>query len=204
MNWLAHILLSKKSVDYQLGNLLADPLKGRAWGGCHSHVEDGLKMHCSIDTFTDANQHVRRSKSRLGQKGHLKGVVVDIAYDHLLLKHWDRYVEIDFDSFINRFYLDSQKRIKHYPQKAKDFVERVIRSNVLPSYSTLEGLEVAFNRVDKRLSDRILAKESTTSYVNVLRDEISDIERDFELFFPQLIAHFKAKSNLSSEEYWLK
>lgn len=204
MNWLAHILLSKKSVDYQLGNLLADPLKGRAWDGCHSHVEDGLKMHCSIDTFTDANLHVRKSKSRLGGKGHLKGVVVDIAYDHLLLKHWDKYVEIDFESFINRFYFDSQKKIQHYPQQAKDFVERVIRSNVLASYSTIEGLEVAFNRVDKRLSSRILAKESTTSYVNVLRSEIGEIERDFALFFPQLIAHFKAKSNLTSEEYWLK
>lgn len=204
MNWLAHILLSKKSVDYQLGNLLADPLKGKAWAGCNAHVEDGLKMHCSIDTFTDANQHVRKSKSRLGKSGHLKGVVIDIAYDYLLLKNWEKYVEIDFDSFINKFYLDSRKEIEHYPQKAKDFVERLIVSNLLPSYASFEGLEIAFSRVDKRLSERILAKESTTSYVNVLRSEISGIERDFELFFPQLITHFKSRSNLSSEEYWLK
>ena len=31
MNWLAHVFLSENNIEHQLGNLLADPLKGRAW-----------------------------------------------------------------------------------------------------------------------------------------------------------------------------
>lgn len=30
MNWLAHVLLSENHIEYQLGNLLTDPLKGKA------------------------------------------------------------------------------------------------------------------------------------------------------------------------------
>ena len=29
MNWLAHIFLSENKIDFQLGNFLADQLKGR-------------------------------------------------------------------------------------------------------------------------------------------------------------------------------
>ncbi len=31
MNYLAHTLLSKSNIEFQLGNLLADPLKGKRW-----------------------------------------------------------------------------------------------------------------------------------------------------------------------------
>jgi acyl carrier protein phosphodiesterase len=29
MNWLAHVFLSEENVDFQIGNFLADPMKGK-------------------------------------------------------------------------------------------------------------------------------------------------------------------------------
>lgn len=204
MNWLAHIFISKKSVDYQLGNLLADPLKGKCWTGANALVQEGFKMHSSIDAFTDSNEHVKRSKSRLGEKGRLKGVVVDIAYDHLLLKNWEQYAKIDTVSFINEFYHKSESEIASYPKDAREFVQRIIEYKVLTSYSTFEGLETAFRRMDNRLSERVLAKENTSGYMSILKREMKAIEQDFLLFFPQLVDHFKSTSGLIMRDHWLK
>lgn len=204
MNWLAHILISKKSVDYQLGNLLADPLKGKIWPGCSSLVQDGFNMHRSIDVFTDSNGHVKKSKYRLGDKGYLKGVVIDIAYDYLLFKNWEHYASIDAISFLKRFYGEAKHAIANYPKEAREFVERIITHDVLHSFSSLEGLLTAFKRMDSRLSGRMLARETVSGYMPILTTQIQAIEGDFRQFFPQLVAHFRSRSGSSVHEHWFK
>ncbi len=106
MNYLAHTLLSTNHIDYQLGNLLADPLKGRAWKGCSQQHLDGLKMHKAIDRFTDNSPYVKTAKAYLGN-GYLKGVVLDIVFDHYLSKHWKQFVRIDFEALRASFYQTS-------------------------------------------------------------------------------------------------
>ena len=100
MNWLAHIFLSEKEIDFQLGNLLADPLKGKSWPEANKATQAGIRLHKKIDAYTDSHACVSRSKSRLGKKGYLKPVVIDIVYDHLLHKHWDNYAEESLHDFI--------------------------------------------------------------------------------------------------------
>jgi acyl carrier protein phosphodiesterase len=79
MNWLAHILVSEHSVDYQLGNLLADPLKGRVWPEASDAVRMGFEMHKRIDCFTDQHPIFIRSKHRLGPTGFLRAAVIDMV-----------------------------------------------------------------------------------------------------------------------------
>ena len=204
MNYLAHILISKKEIDYQLGNLLADPLKGKTWEGCTPLYKEGNRMHGYIDGFTDSNKHVQRSKARLGKKGYLRSVVIDVAFDYLLLKNWEQYVEIDSKSFIDGFYEESLKRCSQYPDKAKTFIEKIASYNVLSRYSTFEGLSATFKRIDKRLSSKMLAKESTYSYLTRLEASIPEMDVDFQRFFPDLIHRFKVKSRLQPHEHFLK
>ena len=204
MNWLAHIFISENSIDYQLGNLLADPLKARSWEGASRQLEDGFSIHTKIDLFTDSNALVSKSKSRLGSRGYLKGVIVDIAYDYCLIKNWNHYSTVDLDCFINTFYQQANAAIGKYPEHARNFVRRLIDHRVLTSYGSLEGLETAFRRIDSRLSERIISRESATGYVPVLRREIAAIEEDFSGFFPQLIDHFKSNAGMSLKPHWLR
>ena len=204
MNWLSHIFISKNSIEYQLGNLLADPLKGKHWDGASDLTQEGFKMHCKIDVYTDANKNVLKSKSRLGKKGYLKGVVIDIAYDHLLLKNWNSYSNTDISSFINEFYKNALNEISNYPCTPREFVAQVIQSRCLTSYSTFEGLEAAFQRIDNRLSKRLLAKECATEYLPILERELDTIQQDFDIFFPQLISNFKTQIDGNLGDHWLK
>jgi len=190
LNWLAHIFLSKDHVEYQLGNLLADPLKGRAWEGASQNIIDGMKMHSAIDSFTDSHPVVSLSKSRLKERGYLKGVVIDVLYDHFLTKHWQTFSAVERTEFLCSFYDNALQAIDFYPDKPKQFISGVINSNRLARYGELSDLENAFERIDWRLSLRIKSKDSAVSYMDVIYDKYSQLERDFLIFFPELLAYF--------------
>ena len=87
MNWLAHIFLSEQNIDFQIGNYLADPLKGRVWEQASPNLKNGMHVHKIIDSYTDAHREFKRSKLRLGEKGLLKPIIIDLTYDYLLTKN---------------------------------------------------------------------------------------------------------------------
>lgn len=202
MNYLAHTLLSKNDIEYQLGNILADPLKGKRWLGASDEHYAGMRMHVAIDIFTDANATISLSKSRLRKKGYLKGVVIDMLYDYFLSKHWDSYVDQDLPSFVEKFNQDAQFALDELPAKAANFIELIASNNVLGSYTNFAGLELAFSRIDTRLSPRIIAKETTSSYIPNILDNYADIENDFLEFFPSLISMFLEKSKVKPDEHF--
>ncbi len=203
MNWLAHIFVSENSIDYQLGNLLADPLKGKRWEGASPQLEDGFRMHGNIDAFTDSNELVLQSKARLGRRGYLKGVIIDIAYDYCLINRWDSYSTVPLERFIDTFYHNADVAIADYPPEARAIVRRIIASGVLTSYGSFDGLALALRRVDARLSDRVLARETATGYLPILKKEMTGIDRDFSRFFPQLVEYFKTNAGIT-KHHWLK
>ncbi|PIE72745.1 MAG: hypothetical protein CSA19_02175, partial [Deltaproteobacteria bacterium] len=120
MNYLAHTLLSTHHIDYQMGNLLADPLKGRAWQGCSQQHLDGMAMHKAIDIFTDNSLYVKAAKAHLGS-GYLKGVVLDIVFDHYLSKHWERFVRVEFEDFVQSFYQRAKRQQSRLPPAGQAF-----------------------------------------------------------------------------------
>jgi len=203
MNWLAHVFLSEKHIEHQLGNLLADPLKGRAFEGATPMFKKGLQTHLLIDTFTDKHPLVRQSKRRLKNRKYLKGVVIDIVYDHLLTKHWAKFSSSDFKEFTAEFRTQAPLQIDGYPEKAKTIINRVVEIKLLSSYSDLEGLGEGFKRIDRRLSERVLAKETTFGYLPLVADEMENLEEDFLAFFPELMAHIKKNLDDDYLMHWV-
>ena len=204
MNWLAHIFLSENHIGFQHGNLLADLLKGKSWEGADPRFMAGLAMHRAIDAYTDRHPQVLKSKARLRDGGRLKGVVIDITYDHLLARHWHRYAKIPLQSFIETFHRRSGEVLDDYPEAARIFLARLIRSGHLMEYASFGGIEKALWRIDQRLSHRVLARERALDYLPPVNDAMSEIEADFLLFMPDLIGHFKSVANLPSAHHWLR
>ena len=142
--------------------------------------------------------------SRLGSQGRLRGVVIDITYDHLLAKNWQDYSDIPLEDFIEEFHQQTQKVMHRYPEEAQQFLSRLVATGHLFHYQTLQGLEQALRRIDSRLSPRVLRRESTRDYLPSLLLELPSIEEDFLLFMPDLINHFKEASGLTTEDHWLR
>lgn len=186
MNWLAHVFLSEHKIDFQIGNYLADPLKGRLWDSASADIEKGMKTHILIDSYTDSHKNVSKSKSRLREKGLLKPVIIDLTYDHLLTKNWDQFSSVPLREFLDTFNIEAIQRSKDLPSDASNLVYHLAQNDRLNKYHSLEQLKRSFERIDTRLSERLLARETAVSYMDVVSDNIEQLENDFMIFFPEL------------------
>ncbi len=202
MNWLAHIFLSEQSIEFQIGNYLADPLKGRTWDNASHDLQKGMQVHKIIDSYTDAHPIFKQSKNRLGKKGLLKSVVIDLTYDYLLTKNWDKYSHIPIDNYLQTFYKQAYKTLPNLPEHASAPLKRMIDFDLLNKYQNLGQLQQAFLRVDKRLSQRLKQRDLATNYYEIVCQNISQIEADFLEFFPQLILKVKESTNEGKCTHW--
>ncbi len=158
-------------------------------------------MHKAIDVFTDENTHVAQAKTYLGN-GYLKGVVMDILFDHYIIKHWARFVEMDLEDFIQSFYQQAKRSQPQLPRAGQQFIARIIRYDFFHLYRDFITLEYVFQRFDNRLSANILAKESTSQYFPLIKRHDAAIEEQFLLFFPELIAFFLQTSEVNHQAHF--
>ena len=97
-----------------IGNFIADHIKGNQFTHLSSEIQEGIKLHREIDTFTDAHKITRISKRRLHKRyGLFAGIIIDIFYDHYLAKNWSNYSAMPLDIYVNSVYqlLDHQKEV---------------------------------------------------------------------------------------------
>ncbi len=202
MNWLAHVFLSEQKIDFQIGNYLADPLKGKVWDSASVDIRKGMQTHILIDSYTDSHQTVSISKSRLREKGLLKPVIIDLTYDYLLTKNWEKFSSIPLREFLDTFNTEAMQRSLDLPSDASGLVYNLAQNDRLNRYHSLEQLKRSFERIDTRLSERLLARETASSYMDVVSDNIEQLENDFMVFFPELCRSIKSNLEPKFIDHW--
>jgi acyl carrier protein phosphodiesterase len=196
VNWLAHAFLSKPDIEFRLGNLLADLVKGRDRSGMSPAFLDGVRQHQVIDAFTDAHPAVHRSRARIGGDfGHATGILVDIFYDHFLALDWSRYSAEPLEAFTTHLYCEIRTHPIQLPEEARAAVERMLSEDRLGSYRRLEGIEASLRRVSLRLLARVGKDLELERGISELVANFAALRSDFVEFFPQLQSHVGADSN---------
>jgi acyl carrier protein phosphodiesterase len=190
LNWLAHVFLSEPIVEVQLGNLLADVVRGQDLLSMSAAFQRGARLHKAIDAFTDAHPVVRRSRQRLGQEHRrFSGVLMDVFYDYFLATRWLDYSSQSLESFTTGFYSEAQARQFELPQDAQTMLARIMQYDLLGQYREISGVENSLRRLSMRLSARwhrdFALEKSTTALI----DNHVGLSADFAEFFPQLRAH---------------
>ena len=190
MNWLAHVFLSEPSVEFRLGNLLADIVKGQDREGMGTDFLRGIQGHQVIDSFTDSHPVVRRSRARVdsGQR-RFSGVLVDVFYDYFLATNWERYSPVHLPVFTTDFYADISATPIALPQQAQATVDRMIRHDMLGAYTQIDAVEQSLRRLSMRLSARWHRPFMLEAGVADLRAHHDAFAADFAEFFPQLQVH---------------
>jgi acyl carrier protein phosphodiesterase len=196
LNWLAHVFLSEPDVEFRLGNLLADIVRGEELRRTSAGFQRGAQKHKQIDAFTDSHPLVKRSRARVSPEfRRFSGVLVDVFYDHLLATHWNAYSPIVLDAFTAKFYADIESRTIELPASARVTLDRIIRHDLLGSYRRIEGVERSLRRVSAYLSSRWRREFQLERGVADLIAQRAGFDADFVEFFPQLQA---AVSNAST------
>ncbi len=197
MNFLAHLYLANDNPEGQIGNFIADAIKGKKYEHLPLEIQKGIVHHRAIDTFTDTHAIVKTSKRRLHDKyGHFKGVIIDIIYDHFLAKNWHQYSKTSLDTFTQ----DTYKLLAHnfdiLPEKTQYLLPFMTEQNWLFNYSSIEGISKilwGMNKRTKGISQMDMAKVD-------LLENYTELENDFQLFFKELItysnSYLEEKNNL--------
>ncbi len=192
MNWLAHVFLSPPQIEFRLGNLLADLVKGKERAGMPERFQEGIKQHQAIDRFTDTHLIVSRSRSRIiGDFPHATGILMDIFYDHFLAIDWKRYAKGSLESFTQMFYSQMQSHSILLPEHARHAIEYILREDQLGAYQRLDGIEMALRRLSIRLEQRIGKNLRLERGMDELVANYDDLRGDFAEFFPQLQSHIR-------------
>ena len=190
MNWLAHVFLSEPNVEFQLGNLLADVVRGPRREAMSAQFVRGAACHKAIDAFTDAHPIVRRSRARVSSEyRRFSGVLVDVFYDYYLARDWRRYSATALDAYTATFYASAEPHLVELPPDARTMLERIIRYDLLASYARVDGVERALRRISSYLSSRWGKQFKLDEGVRDLLAHEGEFAADFHEFFPLLQGH---------------
>ncbi len=183
MNFLAHLYLSEQNTNIMIGNFIADGIPGNKFDMYQEEIQQGIRLHREIDTFTDTHAMVRKSKRRLHERyKHYKGVIIDIFYDHYLAKNWTLFSETPLEEYVQSVYALLQANFDILPKKTQELLPYMIRYDWLYNYQYKEGIRQVLNGMNRRtkgISQMDLAIEDLEN----LEDEF---EQDFMLFFEDL------------------
>ena len=190
MNFLAHLYLSNNVSQRQIGNFIADAIKGNKYTHLPLEVQKGILHHRAIDTFTDTHPIVKKSKRRLHNRyGHYKGVIIDIIYDHFLAKNWNNYSATPLDVYVDAVYNLLNSEFETLPEKTQYMLPFMIEYNWLYNYQFIEGIQQVLNGMNNRTKKR----SQMNLAVEDLEKHYQDFEQDFTIFFKDLESFYKGK-----------
>ena len=193
MNYLAHIYLSFGDDKITIGNFIADSIRGNKYKHLPQEIQNGIRLHRAIDTFTDAHPVARKSSKRLhAGYSHYSRVIVDIFYDHFLASNWEKYCQTPLDAYVENFYDLLEDHYGLLPESVQRMMPYMISDNWLLSYARIEGIA----RVLQGMNRRTRNKSHMNLAVADLREHYEAFEKEFTLFFNDL-------ENYSKEQYQL-
>lgn len=153
MNYLVHLYLAGDQPGHLLGALMGDFVKGPLPEYYQGSLREGLILHRKLDTYCIDQADCRRSRQRIDPAfGHLRAVMVDIFYDHLLARHWQRHHPLPLAKYAAHIYRLLEKNSERMPTSMRPVMERMIAMDWLSSYAELATVETVLQRISKRLS----------------------------------------------------
>ena len=188
MNFLAHLLLSGNDEHVMVGNFIGDFVKGSQIKNYHSNIQYGIRLHRSIDQFTDTHPVVTKSKKRLRAKfRHYSPVIVDVFYDHFVARDWNKFSPTPLLDYTLQFYSTIEKYSESIPRTVVSMLQYMKAANWLYNYQFIEGINKALvgmarrTKFDSKMEE---AAESLTTHYDAFGEE-------FHQFIPDLFQHVK-------------
>jgi acyl carrier protein phosphodiesterase len=193
MNYLAHLHLGGQRPSQLLGSLYGDFVKGLLPGRFPTEIEAAIRLHRSIDAFTDAHPLIKRAMGRFpSERRRYAGIVLDVFFDHCLARDWARYADVSLDAFTDNVYrvLADEPEL---PERLAFIAPRMAAQDWLGSYRDFEVVGDALAGIARRLS----RPQGLAGAMQELRAIYQPLSDDFSEFYPQVQAF--AQAALASE-----
>lgn len=184
MNHLAHLRLSPPDPHWRIGSLLGDFVRGHDLSAHPVDVRRGVDLHRAIDAFTDSHPAFAASRRRIeGPLRRFSGVLVDVFYDHFLLR---RFAELSQDEspteFARATYALLRERRALLIGAIAVHLDRMIENRWLEKAEDLPGVRAVLRRISSR-SRRALRLEDGALELERNYDAMG---ADFDAFWPDV------------------
>lgn len=151
MNFLLHAFLAGDHPSLVVGGVMGDWIKGPLPARLPADLARGVALHRSIDSFSEGHAAFRASRARVAAaRRRYAGVLVDMFYDHLLARDWQRYHSMQLADFSRRVYRMIDERLSDIPQGAHAGLLMMAQEDWLASYATVEGIAGVLVRMARR------------------------------------------------------
>lgn len=184
MNILAHFYLAGESIPLQIGNFIADAVRGKQIEQFEEDVKEGIILHRAIDHFTDTHAIVKQSKDRIFPTyRHYSAVIMDIVYDHFLAKNFHQYHDVALADYTQKIYQNLEPYKDTFPDKARVMFEGMSKHDWLFHYQYIEEIQRPLSSLARRSSF-----QSNMEYaLEDIKKDYEKYEEEFTLFFKELI-----------------
>lgn len=189
MNYLAHAFLSFNNEHITIGNFIADHIKMADAEKLPAEIKKGVLLHRRIDYFTDTHPVFVKSKRHFYDGfERYSGILVDIYYDYILAKNFERFSDVGLKPFTQNIYSLLENNKEHLPVSSIGFLDYVKKNNTFFEYSKIEGIELVLKHLSYRINHGVFLNESLPLFL----ENEKAIEEDFFGFMEDLIKDVKA------------
>ncbi|MBL1280287.1 MAG: DUF479 domain-containing protein [Fluviicola sp.] len=188
MNFLGHLFFSNNDTELMVANIFGDFVKGKDLSRYSEKIQSGIILHRKIDDYIDHHPIVLELKHQLHKPlPKVAGIAIDLYFDLLLGKHWDKYNMISLTNFINNFENVKVNRKDYDKEQFWKMMDRMKAGKWLHHSPTDYGLEKSSYGVSQMISfPNVLHTAPKIFYEN---EQI--IESTFTQFMKEAIPHFQ-------------
>ncbi len=184
MNYLAHAYLSFKQPELVVGNIISDFIKGKKQYDYPIPIQNGIRLHRAIDTFTDNHEAVRQAKLYLKPAvGLYAGAFIDIVFDHYLALDTNCFESTNIlASFAENTYKTLENHQEWFPENFKKMFPYMKQNNWLYNYQFAWGIEKSFANIARRAT----YLSSSGECFKLWEENYDAIHQVYNTFFPEL------------------
>lgn len=182
MNFLAHSYLSF-SEEQLVGNMIADFVKNRDVARLPESIQEGIKLHRAIDTFTDAHLLIHEAKAPFRPLVRLySGAFVDVAFDYFLANDTTENSQREWQEHSQRVYAVLRRYEEFLPEVFKKVLDKMQQDDWLYNYRNEWGIEYSFRNVVNKAQ----FLDKTTNVFPAFLANKDFLREKYEIFFPEI------------------
>lgn len=183
MNFLAHFHLAWPDDGLIAGGLEGDYYKGPLRGELPATVENGVRLHRAIDSYTDSHPLIEALRRHFpaGLRRYA-GILIDLSFDHYLSQHWETFEGMPLRDFNSAVYRALGSHEHALSAGSRHMYARLVEHDILGLYHNWESIPASAAHIGQRFKkgNPLSDVDAELSPLRAIMEEV------FLEFYPQV------------------
>lgn len=151
MNYLAHCWIGPQGEAGLAGGIMGDLVHGPDLRHLPAELAKAIRLHRAADSFTDQHEIVLALKARfLPPYRRYAGIMLDMSFDHILARDFDRYSSESLRGFADRIYHSLSRYQACLDPALLPRLNYIMDRDLLFSYQRADAIVLALHGIGRR------------------------------------------------------